>query len=261
MTRVLVTGGTGSLGRELVPRLARAGFTVRVMSRRAGESNAAGDVEWATADLVTGAGVAEAVKDVDVIHHAASSPLKKTHQTDVDGTQKLIEAGRAAGVSNFYYISIVGIDKIRYAYYDAKLAAEKVIEASGAPHTILRATQFHPLLDTFLSTLFKRGPLLFLPPNISFQLIDVGEVADHMVATTSATAGGRLADIGGPQVQTLQEIAKAWKKARGGTIISVPVPGFGPAKAMAGGANCTPENRRGKITWDQWLAARYPVRP
>ena len=47
MARVLVTGGTGVLGRELVPRLGKAGNIVRVMSRRAGESNAAGDVEWA----------------------------------------------------------------------------------------------------------------------------------------------------------------------------------------------------------------------
>lgn len=258
MTRVLVTGGTGSLGRELVPRLAKAGYTVRVMSRRSGESNAAGDVEWTQADLRTGAGVADAVRDVDIIHHAASSPFKDTAKTDVDGTRLLLDAAKAAGVKNVYYISIVGVDKIHYAYYDAKLAAEKVVEESGAPYTILRATQFHPLLDTFLSALFKRGPFLFLPPNISFQLLDIGEVADHMMATTSEVPGGRLADVGGPEVLTLQEIAREWKKARGGFIITVPVPGFGPAKAMAGGANCCPDSRIGKVTWREWLAGRYP---
>jgi len=58
-----VTGGTGVLGRELVPRLGKAGNIVRVMSRRAGKSNAAGDVEWAQADIMTGTGLAEAVRE------------------------------------------------------------------------------------------------------------------------------------------------------------------------------------------------------
>ena len=65
MARVLLTGGTGTLGRELVPRLAAAGYTVRVMSRRSGESNVAGDVEWARADLLSGAGLPEAVAGAD----------------------------------------------------------------------------------------------------------------------------------------------------------------------------------------------------
>lgn len=258
MARVLLTGGTGTLGRELVPRLGAAGYTVRVMSRRAGESNAAGDVEWAQADLLSGAGLEQAVAGVDIVLHAASSPFKDTRAIDVEGTGNLIEKAKAAGVGNLYYVSIVGIEKVKYPYYEYKLEAEKVIEASGAPYTILRATQFHPLLDTFLGTLYKRGPFLIVPGAMQFQLIDPGEVAGHIVSTLAKGPSGRLPDIGGPQVQRVSEIAKDWLKATGKRLIKIPVPAAGPLQGFAKGYNCCPENKMGNITWRDWLAKRYP---
>jgi uncharacterized protein YbjT (DUF2867 family) len=259
MTTVLVTGGTGALGRELVPRVAAAGHKARVMSRRAGKNNGPGDTEWAAADLLTGEGVESAVTGVDVILHAASSPFKSTREVDVGGTQHLLDAAKAAGVSNFYYISIVGVDKVRYPYYRYKLEAENVIAASGVPHTILRATQFHPLLDTFLKTIFKRGPFLVLPMGVRFQLIDAGEVADHMVRTMKDGPSGRIPDIGGPKVEKLSDIAKAWLVATGRRLIRVPmIAPPGGISDMAKGYLTTPDNRVGSITWAQWLAKTYP---
>src|SRR5438876_10035456 len=73
MTGVLVTGGTGVLGREVVPELIVAGFTVRIMSRRPRPASLLPDTEWARADLETGQGIFEAVSDIDVIVHAATS--------------------------------------------------------------------------------------------------------------------------------------------------------------------------------------------
>jgi len=257
MTTVLVTGGTGVLGRELAPRLARAGYTVRIMSRRAGQANAAGDTEWARADLRTGDGVANAVRDAAIIVHAASSPMMETQETDVDGTQRLLDAARQAGTENFYYISIVGIDRVRYPYYAAKLAAEQAIEAAGVPFSILRATQFHPLLDMFLGTLFRRGPFLLVPGAAKFQLIDAGEVADHMVESLANGASGRLPDIGGPKVQTATEIARAWLKASGRRLVRIPIPAMGSLKDMAQGHLTCPQNPVGTITWEEWLQSRY----
>lgn len=258
MARVLLTGGTGTLGRELVPRLIAAGHTVRVMSRRAGESNQLGDVEWAQADLLSGAGLNEAVAGAGIILHAASSPFKDTRAVDVEGTRNLIETGKAAGAGNFYYVSIVGIDKVKYPYYAHKLEAEKVIQASGAPYTILRATQFHPLLDAFLGTLYRRGPFLIVPGAMQFQLIDPGEVADHIVASLEKGSSGRLPDIGGPRVQRLSEIARDWLKATRRRLIKIPAPAAGPLKGFAEGYNCSPDNKTGKITWRDWLEKRYP---
>jgi uncharacterized protein YbjT (DUF2867 family) len=230
------------------------------MSRRAGESNALGDVEWAQADLLSGAGLEQAVAGVDIILHAASSPFRDTRAVDVEGTRQLIEKGKAAGVGNFYYVSIVGIDKITYPYYAAKLAAEDVVKSGGEPYTILRATQFHPLLDTFLSTIFRRGPFLMLPGAMQFQLIDPGEVAGHIVGTLAKGASGRLPDIGGPQVQKVGEIANEWLKASGRRLIKVPIPAMGSLSTMAKGYNCCPENATGQITWRDWLAKRYSKR-
>lgn len=227
------------------------------MSRRAGESNLAGDVEWAQADLLTGSGVAEAMEDVAAIVHAASSPVRDTLGVDVEGTRRMLEAAKAAGVPHIYYISIVGIDKVPYPYYRAKLACEDVIEASGVPFTILRATQFHSLLDRFLHTVFRRGPFILAPGRTFFQLIDAGEVAQHMVDTLAQGPSGRLPDIGGPKVQPVSEIARAWLKATGKRYILLPVPPVGPLGVMAGGANTCPDHRFGTITWEAWLAARY----
>lgn len=72
-------------------------------------------------------------------------------------TQRLLEAAKAAGVSHFYYISIVGIDRIKYAYYNAKLAAETAIEEGGVPYTILRAPQVQTLSQIAGDWLRARG--------------------------------------------------------------------------------------------------------
>jgi uncharacterized protein YbjT (DUF2867 family) len=258
MALVLVTGGTGTLGRELVPRLTASGHTVRVMSRRAGESNHLGDVEWAQGDLISGAGLDQSVAGVDVILHCASSPFKDTRAVDVEGTRMLIDKGKAASVGNFYYVSIVGMEKVKYPYYAHKVEAEKMVQSSGAPYTILRATQFHPLLDTFLGSLMRRGPLLLLPGSMQFQLIDPSEVADHIVASLQKGPSGRLPDIGGPQVQRASEIARDWLKASKRRLLKIPVPAAGPLSGFAKGYNCCPENKIGQITWRDWLAKRYP---
>src|SRR5689334_19096930 len=100
--RVLVTGGTGMLGRVLVPKLQAAGYVVRVMSRkaRAIQGDVPKDVpterlytvEWAQADVLTGEGLAESVTDVDVVIHGATSPMQDIHAVEVDGTRNVVEA-------------------------------------------------------------------------------------------------------------------------------------------------------------------------
>ena len=114
---------------------------------------------------------------------------------------------------------------MKFPYYKHKLDAEKVIEASGVPYTILRATQFHPLLDTFLGTLFKRGPFLILPGGMQFQLIDAGRGG----RSHGGDAGERA--VRPPARHRRPEVADAcrrspgtWLKATGKRLINVPVP-------------------------------------
>jgi uncharacterized protein YbjT (DUF2867 family) len=81
---------------------------------------------------------------VDAIVHCASDP-SKARQTEIGGTENLLLAARA-DVPHVVYVSIVGVDRNPISYYQAKLAAERVIESSLLPWTILRATQFHEFL-------------------------------------------------------------------------------------------------------------------
>ena len=127
---VLVTGGTGSLGRRVVDRLRGPGYEVRTFSRSA---RGAGVVRG---DLLTGEGPARALEGVDVLIHCASSP-SKTRQTDVEGMGRLLKAASRAGVSHVVFVSIVGVDRNPYfPYYRAKFKAERIAKRSPVPWTI-----------------------------------------------------------------------------------------------------------------------------
>jgi uncharacterized protein YbjT (DUF2867 family) len=253
MTKVLVTGGTGTLGREIVPRLLAGDYQVRVMSRRA--QGASAKVEWAQANLSDGTGLAEAVQGVDAIIHAASSPMGSG--VDVDGTQSLLRHAREAGVAHFVYISIVGIEQIEFSYYRSKLAAEQAIENSGVPWTILRAVQFHAFIDLILQQSF-RFPVALVPRKWQFQSIDEGEAAQQLIAAMAGGPSGHLPDIGGPEILRMEDMARARMQAQGvhKLMLNMPVPG-GLSTGFRKGLNLVPGNRVGKITWAEWLAVRH----
>src|SRR3712207_2867395 len=141
MTTVLVTGGSGLLGRAVVDRLAASGHRVRVLSRRSPDERSP-SVEAVRGDLRTGSGLAQAVAGADAIVHCASDP-RGFQDVDLAGTERLLAAARQVGRPHVVYISIVGADRIPYAYYRAKVGAERLIEESRLPCTTLRTTQFH----------------------------------------------------------------------------------------------------------------------
>lgn len=251
MQRILVTGGAGELGRALTPLLLGQGWRVRGLGRRAQAPHPAS--EWAQADLASGAGLDAALAGVDVVIHAASSPSARTREVDVDGTARLLAAARAAGVGHLVYISIVGCDRIPFAYYRAKAAAEALVQEGQVPWSILRATQFHALIDGLLGRL-DRLPLLLVPARLQFQPIDTGEVAARLAELAIAPPAGRLPDIGGPEVLRLGDMARQWLAARGRSRRIAPIPALGRfASALREGYSTCPEQRYGRITWAQWL--------
>ncbi len=253
MTRVLVTGGTGVLGREVVSRLLEKGYAVRIMSRspRRGTTNA----EWARAQLLTGEGLSEALQGVDIIVHAASD--RNMAKTDVEMTRLLLEKVKAAGVAYFLYISVVGIDKTSFAFPQIKLACEALVRDSGIPYASLRLTQFYELID-FLLHLITRLPIGFLPMDWKLQPIDVGEAADQVMRMVGERPLGLLPDVAGPEVLTFKEILGEWKQARGShkLVLHLPLPGKSSV-AVRNGIITSPDARVGKMTWAQWLQRRY----
>lgn len=253
MTRTLLTGASGTLGTALQPRLGDAGHDVRAASR----SPSADDGGWVELDLADGTGVDAAVEDVDVVIHAASAPQGDTEAVDVEGTKRLLDAAEAAGVSNFLYVSIVGIDDIPFSYYQHKLTAERAVEASNVPSTILRATQFHEFVHQLLGMVGKL-PIWPLETKLRIQPVAVDEVAEFLVDHATPEAAGRLPDVGGPEVRTAGELARAYRQARGRRrpIVRIPLPGKTAAAFRAGKATC-PDRAVGTVPWEDWLAERY----
>jgi uncharacterized protein YbjT (DUF2867 family) len=251
MQRILVTGGAGRLGQLLVKRLSATGYPVRGMSRRASPGEDWPGGEWMQADLVTGAGVAEAIQGIDVVVHTAG---KGTRHVDVEGTRRLLDAAHEAGVSHVVYISIVGIDRVPYAYGKAKLACEELIEHSGLPWSILRATQFHYLIDVVLRTLTRLPLVTLLPTDLLLQPVDEDDVAQRLCEVVQAGPSGFLPDMGGPQVYTSGELARIWLQQRGmhRAIIPLWMPGK-MARALRQGGNTCPQQATGAVSWEAWL--------
>lgn len=252
---VLVTGGTGTLGRHVVRRLLDGGREVRVLSRRAGSDRSPvppdGRFSRHVGDLATGAGLAAALTGVDTVLHCASD--QRNHTSDIDGIRRLVDACRTAGVRHLVVVSIVGIDRIPLGYYRTKLAVERVVAESQLGWTILRATQFHELVLTMVNGL-TRLPVALVPAGISFQPIDPDEVAERLVTLSAGPPAGRAADLGGPEVRSMIDLTRAYLRVRGKRrlVAAVWLPGA-LVRALRSGANLTPDHADGRRTWEQFL--------
>ncbi len=243
MTRILVTGGTGGLGRPTVDALLAAKHEVLVLSRESGDGRVVGD-------LTTGEGVTEALTGVHTIVHLATTRSAK----DSAQTRVLLEAARAAGVAHILFISIVGVDRVPYPYYRDKVVSETLIEESGLPFTILRATQFHDFVAAFFR-LQRRLPVL-IALNVPFQPIAVEEVAHRLVELVAGGPIGRAVDIGGPESKPMSELAADWQSASGTRrpVWMLHIPGKTIA-AFKAGHHTTPLPGYGTGTFAQYAEA------
>ncbi|OXM69810.1 SDR family oxidoreductase [Amycolatopsis vastitatis] len=240
--RILVTGGTGQLGSAVVARLRAAGEEVRVLSRRAAPDVVRGD-------LRTGRGIDSAVAGTDVVVHCATDYFGR----EAGMARTLVEAARWAGGPHLVYVSIVGVDRVPLGYYRAKHETEQVFAASGLPYTIQRATQFHALVRTLFAGA-SRLPVLPVP-RISFQPVDVRDVAERLADLALGDPAGRADDFGGPEILAAAELAQAVAEAGGRRrrIVPLSVPGE-TFRAYADGGHLTPGHRDGKITFARYLA-------
>jgi uncharacterized protein YbjT (DUF2867 family) len=253
MNTILVTGGTGTLGRPLVQLLAGRDFAVRVLSRRP-QPAPAPPQEWRTGDLRRGRGVEAAVDGTSTIIHCA------TGRGDVMAARALLAAARRAGRPHLLYISIVGIDRIPVGYYRTKLQTERLIASSGLPWTILRATQFHDLIARGCAAL-ARLLVLPVPAATSFQPVDTGEVAARLAELATGAPAGRVPDMAGPQVLAAADIARSYLRASGRHRRVQPVwlPGRA-ASALRRGDHLAPGHADGRVTFEEFLDSRPGAR-
>jgi len=256
--RILVTGGTGTLGHQVVPRLRDAGCKIRVLSR--GSREGAEGPELVTGDLATGEGIDAAVAGTEIIVHLAGSA-----KGDEVKARHLVRAASRAGARHLVYISVVGagripvvspIDRAMFGYFAAKRAAEQVIADAGLPWTTLRATQFHDL-TLLTARQLARLPVLPVPAGFRVQPIDAGEVAARLVELALGAPAGLVPDLGGPRVYELADLVRSYLRAthRHRPILPVWTPGKA-ARAFRAGANLAPDRAVGHRTWEDFLADR-----
>lgn len=240
MSTVLVTGGTGTLGRVVVEQLVAANANVRILSR--GRRRRRADVEHVTGDLRTGDGLEAAITGVDTIVQC------------VEHVDRLVAAAKRAGGPHLVYTSIVGTDRV--PVYRRKLADEQLIATSGLPWTVLRATQFHDLIAVLLRVLVK-SPVMPLPAGWSFQPVDVREVGKQLATLALAEPAGRAPDFAGPQIRTVSDLARSYLAIVGKRRPLLPV--WLPGKvfrAYRTGGHLAPEHAVGTVTFEQYLTGQ-----
>lgn len=249
-TPILLTGGTGTLGRLVAPLLLDTGRSVRLLSRHQHEPS--DGIGYVTGDLLTGEGIDSAVEGAEIVLHLAGAP-----KSDDVAASKLVRAASRAGVQHLVNISVIGADRVPLGYFKSKWAAEQAIAASDVPWTTLRAAQFHDFVLTMVEQLTKLS-VVPVPTAIRLQSVEAAEVAVRLVELTLGAPAGLVPDLAGPAVFGAADAIRGYLAASGKhrPLMPVRVPG------KAGRAYRAAENLAlagadvGKRTWDEFLAER-----
>lgn len=250
--RVLVTGGTGTLGTAIVRQLRDRGHDPLTSSRTAG-------LDRVVVDFATGSGIDDAVEGVDAIVHAASDPGRQAKTTDVEGTRRLAKTGIPV-----LYMSIVGVDIHPFRYYRIKRQGELALAANATAWTVLRATQFHAFLDRLIT--MSRSAAQWIPGNgdsgdtrfpaargLMFQPVSHEEVAGAVIDLLESGPTNQIEQFAGPQQLESAELIEAWARARGGRPFYVPTAGRIARAFKEGYVLAEPGVRTGTATWDDHL--------
>jgi uncharacterized protein YbjT (DUF2867 family) len=203
--KIVVIGGTGLIGSKVVSILRNGGHEVVAASPRNG------------INAVTGEGLKEALNGAQVVVDLANSPSFENEAVlaffETSG-RNLLAAETAAGVGHHVALSIVGTDRTpENGYFRAKVAQEKLIEASHVPYTIVRATQFMEFIGVIADSSMA-GNVIRLSPGL-FQPIAADDVAALVAGVALAPPRNGIVDIAGPDRAPFDEIVARYLKALG----------------------------------------------
>ncbi|GAB3964968.1 NAD(P)H-binding protein [Spirosoma terrae] len=265
MNKILVVGGSGVLGSSVVATLQQEQADFLSGSRKPIKNDSYSVVSqstntpWQRIDLATGEGLRQALEGVDTVFHLASAPTKIGNEPfDVVATRNLLNALNQSDVKHLIYSSIVGVDTIQYSYYRAKRSAERLIQASQIPYTILRATQFHNLLDFAIGKLLSL-PIGFIPRQLKVQPIHVDTVTAELYRLVQAGPQQTIINLGGPKVYDVGTMTQLWMKARNVSKPVIPIPTVGSLmKSLAKGENTCPNKKAiDSADWEEYLRETY----
>src|ERR1700751_2835924 len=202
--KIVVIGGTGLIGSKTVAILRQSGHEVIAAAPNTG------------VNTITGKGLKEAMAGAQAVIDLANSPSfedKAVLEFFETSGRNLLAAEAAAGVRHHVALSIVGTDRSDNGYFRAKLAQEKLIEASGIPYTIIRSTQFLEFLRGIADS-SAQGNIVRLSPGL-FQPIAADDVAAVVAEVALEPPRNGIVEIAGPERAPLNEIVARYLKAVG----------------------------------------------
>ena len=242
--KMVVIGGTGLIGSKAVAILRQGGHEIVAASPKSGVNS------------ITGEGLKEAMAGAQVAIDLTNSPSfedRAVMQFFETSGHNLLRAETEAGVRHHVALSIVAIDRTDNSYFRAKAGQEKLVEASGIPYTIIRATQFLEFLGGIADE-SADGNTVRLPP-IAFQPIAAEDVAAMVAEVALAAPRNGIVEIAGPERAPFNDIVARYLKAAGD-----PREVVGDPKARYWGGRVEElslvplgEARLGRIGLDEWL--------
>ena len=196
--KITVVGASGLIGAKVVELLRSEGHDIVASSRSTG------------VDVLTGAGLADALADADALVDVTNSPSFETDAVMAFFTASatnLVDAAGRAGVGHYVALSIVGVDGLPDSgYMRAKVAQEKIITESGIPYSIVRATQFAEFTDGIVDSLTVGDEVRV--PDALIQPIPADEVAAAVAHAAAGEPINGIVNIGGPHKITFEQMAR-----------------------------------------------------
>jgi len=243
--KIVVIGGTGLIGSKTIPILRQGGHEVIAASPASG------------VNTITGDGLKEALAGAQVVIDLANSPSFEDRAVleffETSG-RNLLSAEAAAGVRHHVALSIVGTDRTQdNGYFRAKVAQEKLIEASGVPYTIVRATQFMEFLGGIAAS-GADGNIIRISPGL-FQPIAADDVAPIVAEVALAAPRNGVVEIAGPERAPFNEIVARYLKAVGDPreVVRDPEARYFGGRVEERSLVPLGEARLGHIGLDEWL--------
>ena len=241
--KIVVIGGTGLIGRKLVPLLEAVGHQVLAASPSRG------------VDSVTGAGLASALEGADVVVDVTNSPsfedsaVLRFFETS---TRNLLAAAVSSGVGHYIALSVVGADRVPDSgYLRAKIAQESLIRAGGVPYTILRATQFFEFLKPIAESCVE-GSVIRLSAG-AMQPLAADDVAAALARRVAAGPVNGIVDVAGPERGTMASFVSRVLDGDARTIVTDPAARYFGALIDDTSLVPTGAAELGSTTLNQWM--------